>query len=62
MHDYLIDKVEVYDSSYEVLKVNKENKEINNFSSDLINLLIGLPQGSVLDPLLFTTVYVNDIT
>lgn len=28
MHDYLIDKVEVYDSSYEVLKVNKENKEI----------------------------------
>ena len=28
MHDYLIDKVEVYGSFYEVLKVNKENKEI----------------------------------
>ena len=57
VHDSLITKLEAYDFSYEVIQSyfidRKHRHKINNSFSNFIDLFIGVPQGSILDPLLF---------
>ena len=57
VHDSLINKLEAYDFSYEVIQSyfidRKHRHKINNSFSNFIDLFIGVPQGSILDPLLF---------
>ena len=57
VHDSLITKLEAYDFSYEVIQSyfidRKHRHKINNSFSYFIDLFIGVPQGSILDPLLF---------
>ena len=67
VHDFLIAKLEAYDFSYEALKVmhkyltdRKHRTKINDSSSDFIDLLLDVPQGSTLDPLLFN-IYICDL-
>ena len=60
VHDSLINKLEAYDFSYEVIQSyfidRKHRHKINNF----IDLFIGVLQGSILDPLLFK-IYICDL-
>lgn len=42
------------------LNNRQQNVEINGFKSELMNMLSGIPQGTVLSPLLFL-IYVNDL-
>ena len=60
MHDCLIPKLEVYGFSYEALKVmynyladRKHRAKVNDSFSDFIDLLMSVPQGSILGTLLF---------
>ena len=55
VHDFLIAKLEAYGFCYKALKVmhsyltdKKHRTKINNYFSNFIDLLIGVPQGSIL--------------
>ena len=61
VHDFLIGKLEAYGFSYEALKVmhnyitrRKHRTKVNDSFSDFIDLLLGVPQGSILGSLLFS--------
>ena len=67
MHDCLIPKLEVYGFSYEALKVmynyladRKHRAKVNDSFSDFIDLLMSVPQGSILGTLLFN-IYLCDL-
>ena len=60
VHDFLIAKLEAYGFTYESLKLinsyltdRKHRTKINSSYSSFLDLLIGFPQGSILDPLLY---------
>ena len=60
VHDFLIAQLEAYGFSYESLKAMynyltdmKHRNKVNNFFTDFYDLLLGVPQGSNLGPLLF---------
>ena len=60
VHDFSVAKLEAYGFSYEDLKVTynyltdrKHRNKVNNSFSDFIDLLLVVPQASILDPLLF---------
>ena len=67
LHDLLIAKLQAYGFSektvtfiYSYLKRRKENVKIENFDSDFLTLLSGVPQGSILGPF-FSNLFLNDL-
>ena len=67
-HDLLIAKLHAYDFSqetatfiYSYLKRRKQKVKVNNFLSDFLTLLTGVPQRSMLGPLLFK-IFPNNLT
>ena len=66
-HDLLIAKLHAYRFSekavtfiYSYLNRRKQNVKIKNFDSDFLTLLSAVPQGSNLDPILFT-LFLNNL-
>ena len=60
VHDFLLAKLEAYGFTYESLKLinsyltdRKHRTKVNSSYSSFLDLLIGVPQGSILGPLLF---------
>ena len=67
-HRALIDKLHKFNISEQIinwienfLKDRKQQVTINNISSKPRDVIFGVPQRSVLGPLLFCFIYVNDI-
>ena len=66
-HDLLIAKLHAYEFSFErltllcsYLRNGKQCVKINNICSDFLKILPGVPQGSILGPILFN-MFLNDL-